>query len=250
MKHVTLAAAVFVIVLANAFALAHAWRNRSGAMDADITLTQRELPLAYNADKEDNGVSLDLQWTDAAWAIVRRQRAAWLDGTKLRELGFDTSVAPSAKNAVEFYNRQRARRVFVALEYNGPAWRKYLEEAQRADEEGARSSPANARIDRESESHLIAIDAALDAVRLRSRHPDRNSVIVAPAVARIFVMGAADNPTLTGAISEVPTSIHAPRPFSDIFRRLPDRSRATYRVHLRYGADLEPWIVGVESPGS
>ena len=27
-----------------------------------------------------------------------------------------------------------------------------------------------------------------------------------------------------------------------------DRSTAKYRVHLRYGASLEPWIVGVEVP--
>jgi hypothetical protein len=173
-----------------------------------------------------------------------------LNEAKLRELGFDTSVAASANNADEFYQRQRARRVFVALEYNGPAWKKHLEDAQRADEDGTRSSPANARIDYEAESHLIAIDTGLDAARLRSRHPDRTSVIVVPAVVRTFVIHTRTSDSLSGTISEVPTSIHVPRPFSDVFRRLPDRSRATYRVHLRYGADLEPWIVGVECPGS
>lgn len=41
--------------------------------------------------------------------------------------------------------------------------------------------------------------------------------------------------------------MHVPWPFSDAFCRLPqDRSKVRYRVHLRYGASYEPWIVGFE----
>ena len=46
MKHTSLLAAALIVLIANTFALAHAWRNRSGAMTTDITLTERELPLS------------------------------------------------------------------------------------------------------------------------------------------------------------------------------------------------------------
>jgi hypothetical protein len=87
-----------------------------------------------------------------------------------------------------------------------------------------------------------------DATRLRARHPDRNSVAILPVVARIGIETGTVRPAgLRGWIYEVPTAIHVPRPYSDAFRRLPpDRSRVRYRVRLRYGSSLEPWVAGVE----
>ena len=97
----------------------------------------------------------------------------------------------------------------------------------------------------------MAIDAASDPVRLRARHPDRSSVIIVPAVIRIGAQprGAGGPARFAGSIQEIPSSIHVPRPFSDAFQRSPGgNNRATYRVHLRYGASLEPWIAGVDFP--
>jgi hypothetical protein len=254
MKPASLLTAVAIVLVANAFTLIHAWKNRAGPVDSDITLTERELPLPYKSNKEDSGVAFDLRWMDPAWELPGWERpASWLDQTKLQELGFDTSGPLSDDRAAEFYQRQRARRAFVALEYDGPAWRKHLEQAERAE-----VSQSNVPVHlHESETHLVVIDASADASRLRARHPDRNSVMILPAVVRIVVEPSSDanrgRPSrparLSGWVQEIPRSIHVPRPFSDAFQRLPeDRRNVKYRVHLRYGASLEPWVVGVEFP--
>src|ERR1700730_4972868 len=113
MKRGSLVAAAVVVLVANGFALLHAWRNRSGPVESDITLTQRELPKSYDKMDEDSGVALNLQWIDKqGWSSL----SPWLDQKILQEVGFDTRVAPSDKAASDFYARQRARRVFVALE--------------------------------------------------------------------------------------------------------------------------------------
>jgi Domain of unknown function (DUF4824) len=256
MKRGSLLSAAAVVLVANAFTLVHVWRNRSGAVDSDITLTERELTEYYKADDEDSGVSLHLRWTDQWRSLyLLHSPAVWLDQKILQEVGFDISVAPSDKAASDFYARQRARRAFVALEYDGPAWRKWMDDvehqAQQQFQVTPRMEPTNPR---EISTRLVAIDASSDAARLRGRHPDKGSVIIVPAVIRIVVepKGAktAAQPQLHGSIEQIPSSIHVPLPFSEVFRRLPagDRNTATYRVHLRYGSLLEPWIVGVELP--
>jgi Domain of unknown function (DUF4824) len=257
MKHASLLAAAAIVLVANTFALVHAWRNRSGPVETDITLTERELPMSYSLNEDGSGVSLDLRWLDPAWASFGWERPAlWLDQKALQELGFDTSVAASDDKATEFYQRQRARRAFVAVEYDGPAWRKHVEDAERQDQQRAELSHVNIPPhSHEAETHLVAIDASTDPVHLRARHPDRNSVIIVPAVVRIavdpFSPASGGRPSraarLSGSVQQIPSSIHVPRPFSDAFRRLPkDRSKVRYQGHLRYGASYEPWIVGVE----
>ena len=115
MKRASLLAAAAIVLVANMFALVHAWRNRSGSIETNITLTERELPLSYNLNEDDTGVSLDLRWLGLVRASFGWERPAlWLDQKALQELGFDTSVAPSDDKAIEFYQRQRARRAFVA----------------------------------------------------------------------------------------------------------------------------------------
>jgi hypothetical protein len=237
-------------------ALVHSWRNRSGAIETDITLTERELPLAYRSNDEDSGVALELRWMDPAWSYHERERPAlWLDQDHLKELGFNVSVPPSADHAVEFYQRQRARRAYVALEYDGPSWRQYLDETDRENRRRAALAQTNLLPNPASETHLIAMDASADARRLRTRHPDRSSVLIVPAVVRITVQpflpaiqGQRSKPaTLSGSVQEIPSLIHVPRPFSDLFRRLSwDRNSVKYKVHLRYGSSFEPWIAGVE----
>ena len=246
MKRASVLTAAGIIVIANVFGLVHACRNRTGPVEADITLTERELPVSSLPNNRDSIVTLDLRWLDPPWTshgwVGRQQVGSWLDQKTLQELGFDTSVAPSDKTATSFYARQRERRAFVALEYEGLVWRKYLEQTDREKRENA-----------ESETHLVAIDAASDAERLRNRHLDRNSVIIVPAVVRIAVFHPA-NPgepprpaLLSGLVQEIPTSIHVPRPFSDPLRGRDGRN-LKYRVHLRYGTSLEPWIVALDQP--
>jgi hypothetical protein len=257
MKRASLLAAGAIVLVANAFALIHAWMNRAGPVETEIRLTESELPLAYRSNDDDSGITLDLRWMDTARALGGWVRPApWLGPKTLQELGFDTSVAPDSREAYEFYRRQRARSAFVALEFDGPAWLRHVEQTALENEERAGlTQPHPPPHVHDAETHLVAIDAGPDAGMLRGRHPDRNGVIIVPAVVRIgvepLVPANRDKPArpalLYGWLQEVPSSIHVPRPVSDAFRRLPSDGRlAKYRVHLRYGRSLEPWVVGVE----
>jgi len=264
-KHASLAAAVAIVLLANAFALVHAARNRSGEVQADITLTDRELYFYRVSD--DSGVALTLRWIDPgsqgySLALTQEDIATntWLNQAKLRELGFDCSVAPSDTNAYTFYNRQSARTGYVAFEYEGDAWKRWLEVRRKIAEAEQRVPGQRSMYDyeRHSSSRLVAIDAAPEPGSLRARHPDRNRILILPAVIRISVAGpwmGTDRqripPYVHGFIQEVPSIVHVSKPFSDIFRNQTQTSRddkredALYTVHLLYGRFLEPWVTAV-----
>jgi len=248
MRRVSLFAAAAIVLVANGFALAHAWQNRTGPAYTDIVLTEREIPQAFDSAGDDSGITLNL------FPTFGQPQSAWLDARKLRDLGFDTFATPSDPHANEFYERQRAKRVFVALELNGPAWAKWSDSLQQqAPDYLEAMPPAQSQLLRRTASRLFEIDADTDATRLRARHPDRSSVIIIPAVLRIVLESEylpetrKNVPRLTGWIEDLPTSIHVPLAFSDGFRRLlKNDSQAKYNVHLRYGASFEPWVVGVE----
>lgn len=60
-----------------------------------------------------------------------------------------------------------------------------------------------------------------------------------------------DPPRIQGSIRQLASSIHVPRPYSDAFPRLDPRqnvnnSDLSYKVRLRYGSLLEPWVTGVD----
>jgi hypothetical protein len=260
MKYASLIAAAAVVLLANAFALVHAARNRSGQPDAEITLTEREL--SYYPDPDDSGVVLTLQWVDRSALLYSASLTAeelegmtWLNQAKLEELGFDCSVPLTDPKAESFYARQGARTAFLALEYDGPAWQSWLEWRQRMAEEQAKLTGLKTSIDddRRSATRLAAIDTARYAAVLRARHPDRGRVLILPAIIRMSLTrgwpaggGRAARPArLSGYIQEAPSKIHVPRPFSDRLRALRENPRR-YRVQLRYGSLLEPWVISVE----
>jgi uncharacterized protein DUF4824 len=266
MKRTSLIASAAIVVLANAVALVHAARNRMGTPDAELTLTQRELWYYPSARDDDSGVALNLEWNDLgnfpSSADVKPPEV-WLDRVTLQRLGFDCRVDPASPAAERFYQRQQRRRVFVALEYDGPAWRCWLEDYQHAlAEQRAKQQFVEPGYNIYSRSHLMTVDADLDSWRLRGRHPDRTVYIIVPAVVSVRLetfpdlegKGNSKRPArVVGNIQQLPSSIHVPRPFSDQFRRLKPEQRAnanyrepSYRVRLRYGALLEPWITGVE----
>lgn len=229
MKRLSLFAAGAVVLVADAFALIHAARNRAGQSDADIVLTNQDL--TYVKDPDNSGVTLNLRWLSPATPY--NEAGLWSDRQMLRNLGFDCGVSPSDPRAAEFYARQLPRTAFVALEYNGPGWR---------------SLPGA------PETRLVAIDAAPDPATLRSRHSDRQSVIVVPAVFQIWFVPALpamrDEPAraghIVGSIRQLPSAIHVPKPFSEKFRGVASSPDGIYRVHLRYGSLREPWVTGVE----
>jgi hypothetical protein len=254
MKSLSLMFAAAVVVGSNVLVLVHAARNRAGNPEAEITLTQRELEYPRSSDSDDDSeVTLLLRWRnpDAGWKSAPAENSPrWLDREKLTALGFDCSVDPTAGNAWRFYRRQRPRRAFIALEYDGDAWRAWQENHPGAGAAGVAGQ----------DSHMVAVDLDLNAARLRARHPGRGTTAILPAVVAISLSGYLDPKAdpdrkrpaeIVGHIREVPAGIHVPRPFSDAFRRSGRAQGAlAYRVHLRYGNSLEPWVTGVEMTSS
>jgi Domain of unknown function (DUF4824) len=258
MKHAGALAAAAIVLLANAFAMIHAAINRAGQPEAEIVLTERELN--YSPSSDDSGVSVNLRWVDpgatpysSAWDTEELEARTLLNQAKLEELGFDCRVAPSDPKADTFYSRPDARTGFVALEYDGAAWQSWMERRER-NERAVAGTRRPVDYERISGSRLVVIDAGADAAALRARHPERDRVLILPAVIRMSLtprwpstLGRPARPArLSGYIQEIPSEIHVPRPFSDRLRELSQGGPRAYRVRLRYGRLLEPWVTGVE----
>jgi len=241
-NRLSLISAALVIVVANTFALVHSERNRADSPEAELTLTNRELQSYNYSSPDDSGVTLHLVWT--FWRTHVSYETSWLDRNKLQTLGFDCSRDPASPDAERFYQRQRPRKVFVALEYDGAAWRQWLESCESS------IAPHGQFNYCPNSSHLVVMDADLDPIKLRALHPDRATVVILPALIRItnWTPDPQYPRQLGGQIEQIPTAIHVPLPFSDEFRRLNRSSQPPqpFRVHLRYGAFLEPWVTGVE----
>ena len=263
MKRASLLIPAAIIVVANAFALLPAMRNRAGAPDAEMTLTQRELRY-FNRSKadDDTGVTLNLEWTDPTnlrWPLEAEKPGGWLDRSKLQQLGFTCSVDANSPGAERYYQRQRPRKAFVALEYDGAAWRAWAEMHERAvAEQRARGRVMNWIDNSPPPSHLVAMDADPDPVKLRGRYPGRTAVVILPAVVAVALepfpypgrkLDSKSPTRVVGRIQQLPSSIHVPRPFSDKFLAAGKKAGIkdlSYRVRLRYGTSLEPWIIDVE----
>ena len=266
MNRASLYASGAIVLLANALALGHALRNRLGAPEADVTLTERELRYAPRfTSGDDSGVMLNLLWMDPntlPWPDNVQNPPIWLNRQKLETLGLDCSVDPTSADAAEHYRRQRSRNVFAALELNGAVGQAWLDTYERslADQSKLPLLTFSREEDRLL-SHLFTIDADLDARKLRERHPDRSSVIILPAVVEVSLEpfpypgmqpDLKQRVRVIGHIAKLPASIHVPLPFRNELPAMDERRNrgennpAKYRVHLRYGALLEPWVTGVE----
>jgi hypothetical protein len=263
LKNRSFAAGIAIVAIANVFALVHAARNRAGVPDATLTVTDRELAYSHFSNSSDNsGVTLGLRWTapdePGTWGFS--QNPNWLDKQKLQAFGFDCHLDAAAADAQRFYQHQQSRRIFVALEYDGPAWQAWSaahEEFLKQQANLGRRQWDNS----DRQSHLVSIDANRDAARLRRRYPDRARVVIANAVVSIYldlstVRGGPPYPSnanIRGRL-DLESSIHVPRPYSEAFQRWLQEQKNTksndaspaFTARLRYGSLLEPWVERVE----
>jgi hypothetical protein len=233
-----------VVVVSNLWALGLAAVNRQGEPDAVLQLTEREVSLVP-AEPENSAVSLRLVWTGLKLA----RGADWFDQAKLSELGFDCRVLVTRENAKHYFGRP-VRRVYAALEFEGPAWQRYL----------ANLAPDRDTTSVHGVSHLMLIDLDLDAARLRTRYPDRTRVAIARAVVDLTVVQEPGRaPRLRGRVLEVLTSdLNLPRDLRREVEPLVARDGAArasgsspttteprgprYVATIRWGRQFEPWV--------
>lgn len=242
MRRVLVSAAAVVVLAANAGTLVVTWRNRSGPSGGTMELTERELRLVP-VPWESTAMSLELSW-DVLESPGGRRRPAWLDATKLEELGFDCSLPVDGAHAKEHYASMSPRLVFVVLEYDGEAWR----QARQGDPE--------------PKTRLFVVDAGRDARRLRDRYADTKTHVITRGVVRLSYEernpedGARlATPRLRGRIETVlPSRIFVPRPHSRVLERLRHRGARSpeglegeprFAVTVCWGSNYEPWVQGV-----
>jgi hypothetical protein len=193
---------------------------------------------------------------------------AWLDRAKLAALGFD--VPQSAATGTGHHKQQLPKEVLLVLEFDGTAYRQALERArQRAAQEEAlvganpgrdefkqRAIAAKAALVREegNNSRLFAIDAGLDAERLRARFPDRRKYAIARGQVRVQTVGSAEKSHLAGYVSNLSVGqLNVPLAFRKVFEAVPGgragpaSAASRYDVTVAYGKRLEPWITAASA---
>jgi len=262
-----------LLIVSNAYVLAHVAMNRSGEPDSEMQLTARELQY-YGGRSDESGVALMLRWTNTAPEYptgLPLEAPVWFDQKKLEELGFDLSVPAGSPKAEHFYQDPRSRKAFVALEFDGRAWEAWLKDREPHLEKETSYGPQvtlqdRLEIERQTTPRLVTIDVAQDPAELRRKYPDRKRVMILQGLVRAKrepeQRPSAGAPLraayLRGAITRLAIeSINVPQPLS---RRLEGQSyspwtydgnrvkiqQSPYSVLLRVGSKYEPWVTDVK----
>ena len=257
MNRLLLPAAAAIVCLTNLGALTLGGLNRSGAPDAEMTLTERELRLAHERDS--TATTLQLMFVQRFDA-----EGEWLTCPKLETLGVSCALPPAGTDMGRWYARQPERRAYVVLEYDGPAWQAYRAAEKRRQEEMRRIDKTAGPDDSDSlldgYSRLVAIDADSDAGTLRGRYPDRSRYLIVDARVSIFGRNPPNGkgPTrLSGTIGQLsPSTINVPRPYASVLSSMEGSAYALsagraprYWVTVRYGRFHEPWVVNTGVAG-
>ncbi len=268
----------FALLLAvNIIVLLGVAANRSGKPEAVIELTERELRLPYETNDENSGLALQLKWRiirdseDGIAYYGNWGSPAWFNAQKLAELGFtiDESTCPRANS-----KREKAplpKDAFIVLEYNGNAYQEALQRAEESFKKAEAALRAREK-DKEAQDHfkeakerleseytmasrLFAIDAGLDAAKLRERYDDRSKYIIVSGIVRLECRSDKNKKEVVGHISDIRVDkINVPLRYRSIFdlilsqdkseRR--ERSGPRYNVEVAYGSRFEPWIRRVD----
>jgi hypothetical protein len=263
----------FVLLIAtNAIVLSGVAANRSGEPESRIILTERELQMPGKVHEENSGLALQLTWrtlpgTKDENDYYNERTPGWLGADKLTELGFALDDKPSLTGETTYQRQPISREVFIVLEYDGEPYREAVHRAEMALEKEQKALALNPggeslrrkvewaeeRVQRErtEETRLFAIDAGLDADRLREKYGDRTRYIITTGLVRPLYLSTESRDAVAGYISRLSvSSIHVPL---NLRRTLPSRSNSPksigaprYQVNLAFGKRLEPWILSVQ----
>jgi hypothetical protein len=223
-------------------------------------------------------MELELRWEQHDSNRPRYYGSPWFDRAKLEQLGYDCRVPIDDPEAAQFYAHATSRKAYAVLEYEGPAWKAVLadkeqEVARMPDlvhrKERTLKELEEAKKDlqrlRTSGSRLVLVDVGRDADRLRENYPDAHRYLIAPAIVALMHFrawtekdGKFHPAYLNGRVQKLMVEeIHVPLEYRPLLNRLLEddqrRSRESqeprYRVSLRYGQRLEPWLEEVQPLG-
>lgn len=262
---------IVILLATNVVVLAGVASNRSGDPEATVLLSHRELTVPYRSHRENSGFSLRLNWRtlkqDREGGYYYGWRTpAWLDKEKLEALGFEAAdLYPS--NQKYAYKRPLPKKVFLVLEFDGPAHERSLEMARqklekvrnRLPEPGAekkhQDAVKNARkkveAEQSTESRLFAIDAGLDPDALRKQYDNRTRYIVAPGIVKAGYRYNDKKNEPYGYIQKLGVEqVHVPLKFKQqvedaVAKKGTAPIKTAHTIELAWGRRFEPWIRSV-----
>jgi len=249
---------VGLIVLTNAIALAGVAYNRAGSLESVLQLSERELSY-YKGEHEDNsGISVNFDWTvmnesatDVEYYSWRNysRRADWLNTAKLKQLGFDVRNPSFSTSAPDSSDSLKDREVFLVLEFNGPAYQRYLQAAKalaktQVDKKAAADDIAEAET---KDTRLFVIDAGTQADSLRKLYPKGKMHVIVKGIVSARWEKTDEKIELLGYIKSLSIStLHVSKPHDVVFNAIPaNDASGKYQVRVAYGQRHEPWILSV-----
>lgn len=238
---------VAIVLLANGLALVSVVRNGRGPADATVTLTEREMTLAWSS-ADNSGMTLLLNWD-------RQAPDEWFDCAKLTSVGFDCPVNLEASDAPSRYGLAcLPRRTYIVLDYDPN--RLPMEAPQAAETGGAGQGPSGAKLrPAEYRPRLRPIDVGSDPDALRARYPDGHRYIVTAGIVRTFP-NSEGRFRLKGRVAALlPNEVYVPRELQPLVTAAVGRNdkgvysamtgQPRYEVTVEYGRSLLPKIVAV-----
>ena len=275
-------AGIALIVVTNALVLVGVARNRSGAPDSTLRLSQRELapPFEWGMAKENSGLSLQIldrvagerlapipanaDFTEYSYLYLGPGEPDWLDDARVAAMGIDVKWLRAHADA-RHGGAPTSKEVLFVLELDGPAYAAALAQArQRRDEEAvtAAANPGKEEFVRRAKyaadaalfaerhaSRLFVVDAGLDRDALRAKYPDRrrHAVVrgILQPVAASIGRPVARIDRLSIDTVTVPHEFHGTLgPLLAAEKTRPrDQPRGEFEATVAWGSHLEPWIV-------
>ncbi len=268
-----------VIAVTNAIALSGVAYNRSGEPESTLALTERELRIMDWSWPDNDNSSIDLRLDVRTRHLYsngmeyEQWRGDWLSDEQLRALGFDTALAVDTDEALARRRRDPSKAVFLALEYDGPAYQEALTQRHRAvkrardlvarsggDEQfelQLASALETLQNEEESASRLFVVDASLDPQVLRDRYPDRTRYAIVRGRVGTHILGEPGQRRIAAAPPEVTIEIiRVPYPYRALAESLVSEQGYSYysrgrpprfSASLNFGRRLEPWIAQMQS---
>jgi len=269
--------AFLVLIVTNFVVLLGVYENRSGEVDSQLILTERELRLFYSSNEENSGLSLNILWQSLGKHNIVHysgwQAPTWLNTQKLQSLGFDIDQIIQ-KSDQSYYSISKES--FIVLEYDGDTYQEALKRVKKDIEEKKRTLDSNPqdkqlqsyyKIAEKSlqtrnkfESRLYAIDVGNDPEKLREKYSDRSKYIITKALIALNYDHITKEPygSITGlSISQINIPLKFRKVFNpiikkDILKRKKSRmyhhtlqQLPRFQMELAYGKRFEPWIVSL-----
>jgi hypothetical protein len=262
--------ALGLLLAVNVLVLLGVTYNRGGQPEAQLLLTERELPICWESARDENsGVSLCLNISPD------NLPQHWFDADKLRDIGFDVPDRPGDDDWS--IRRILPKKAYVVLEYDGESWHRYrrrqLELIDQVPGQVAEGRLAAKDVEKRQEemrfalgvaSRLLAVDVGADPELLRQRYPDRSKYLILAARLRMDYDWRDSNKErrLIGHLDQVLVDrLHVDRDFARWLEALPGKTRihpnytyynvknparVRYQVGIAVGRRLEPWITAIE----